>query len=339
MLAHALWGRFAPRLAVDLGTANTLVFAAGMGIVVDEPSIVALGGGSKRVAAVGSEAKEMLGRAPCPIVKPVKNGVISDFKVTEWMLHHFIRQARRGRHFLSPKVVISVPCEATAVERSAVLDATHRAGAGDVRLVNQSLAAAAGAGLPIEEPSGQLLLDIGGGTTDVAVISLGDVVYSRSIHIAGNAMDDAIIDYIKHKYDLLIGERTAEAVKMDIGSASPLARALTMQVRGRDAIRGIPKAVEVNDTDIREALEGCLKAIACLVREAFERTPPELCADIVDKGVVVTGGCALLKNLDARLRKETGLPVSLAAEPLASVVLGTGKTLTDAAFLRKTSVN
>jgi rod shape-determining protein MreB and related proteins len=324
-----------------LGTANTLVFAKGKGIVVNEPSIVALNKNTGEVEAVGKEAKEMLGRTPGNIVaiKPMKDGVIADFKVTERMLNYFIQKAHGRKVLVHPRIVIGVPSEITQVEKRAVMDSAYRAKASEVHLVEQAMVAAIGAGLPITEPSGNMVVDIGGGTTDVAVISLSGIVYSRSVRVAGNEMDDAVMQYLKRKYNLLIGERTAEAIKMEIGSAYPLDRPLTMEIKGRNLIEGVPKTLTINDSEIREALGECVATIVNAIRVALERTPPELSADISDRGIVLTGGGGLLKNLDKRIREETGLPVSIADDPLASVVLGTGRMLSDFRLLRKISID
>jgi rod shape-determining protein MreB len=324
-------------LAIDLGTANTLVFAKGKGIVVNEPSIVAINKTNGEVEAVGKEAKEMLGRTPGNIVaiRPMKDGVIADFKVTERMLNYFIQKAHGRKMLVHPRIVIGVPSEITQVEKRAVIDSAYRAKASEVHLVEQAMVAAIGAGLPITEPSGNMVVDIGGGTTDVAVISLSGIVYSRSVRVAGNEMDDAIMQYLKRKYNLLIGERTAEQIKIQLGSAFPLDRPITMEIKGRNLIEGVPKTLTIEDSEIREALSECVATIVNAIRVALERTPPELSADISDRGIVLTGGGAMLKSLDQRIREETGLPVSIAEDPLASVVLGTGKMLTDFKLLRR----
>ncbi len=340
MNIRALFGYFSNDLAIDLGTANTLVYARGRGIVVDEPSIVAINKKTNKVAAVGHEAKEMLGRTPGNIVaiKPMKDGVIADFDVTEEMLKYFIRKAHNRNHLLSPRIVICIPSEITQVEKRAVRESALRAKASEVFLVEEAMAAAIGAGLPITEPSGNMIVDIGGGTTDIAVISLSGIVYSRSVRVAGNEMDEAITQYIKRKHNLLIGERTAEQIKINIGSAAPLEQPMTMEIKGRDLIEGIPKTIEITDDEIREALSDCIATVVNGVRVALERTPPELSADIVDNGIVLTGGGALLKNLDLRIKAETGLPVYPAEDPLSSVVLGTGKMLQEMSLLRQISL-
>jgi rod shape-determining protein MreB and related proteins len=330
---------FSKDLAIDLGTANTLVFSNGQ-IVVREPSVVVINKVTNRIVAVGSEAKEMLGRTPGNIesIRPMKDGVIADFEVTERMLEHFIKKAHGRKMYVHPRIVIGVPSEITQVEKRAVRDSAMRAGASEVFLVEQAMMAAIGAGLPIEDPSGNMIVDIGGGTTDVAVISLAGTVYSRSVRIAGNEMDVAIIQYLKRKYNLLIGERTAEQIKIQLGSAYPLKEELKMEIKGRDLVEGVPKTLTISDEEIREALAEPVATIVEAVRMALERTPPELSADIMDKGIVLSGGGALLRNLDQRLRDETGLPVVLAEDPLASVVLGTGKVLSDIDLLRKVSI-
>ena len=337
MAFKSLFSLFSSDLAIDLGTANTLVYAKGRGIVVSEPSIVAINKITNTPEAVGKEAKEMLGRTPGNIVaiRPMKDGVIANFEVAEKMIQHFIRKAHNGKTWVSPRVVIGIPSEITQVERRAVEDSAYRAKASEVYLVEEAVAAAIGAGLPITEPQGGIVVDVGGGTTDIAVISLGGVVYSRAVRVAGNEMDEAITQYIKRKYSLLIGERTAEAIKIEIGSAFPLDEPLSMDVRGRNLIEGIPKTITITDEEVREALENAVVAIVNAVRVALERTPPELSADIIERGIVLTGGGALLKNLDKRLSAETGLPVSIADDPLSSVVLGAGKMLSDFALLKR----
>jgi rod shape-determining protein MreB len=328
-------------LAIDLGTANTLVYAKNKGIVVSEPSIVAVNKVTGKVEAVGKDAKEMLGRTPGNIVaiRPMKDGVIADFEITEKMLSHFIRKAHNRNTMVRPRIIIGIPSEVTQVEKRAVKDSALKAKASEVYLVDQAMAAAIGAGLPITEPSGNMVVDIGGGTTDIAVISLAGIVYSKSVRVAGNEMDEAVIQYIKKKYNLLIGERTAEQIKLELGSAYPLEEPLTMEIKGRDLIEGIPKTLTITDAEIREALAEPISIIVNAVRVALERTPPELSADIVDRGIVLTGGGSLLKNLDKLLREETSLPVSVAEDPLSSVVLGTGKMLSDFDLLRKISLD
>jgi rod shape-determining protein MreB len=337
---RSVFSLFSSDLAIDLGTANTLVFARGKGIVVNEPSIVAMNKSTSEVVAVGKEAKEMLGRTPGNVaaIKPMRDGVIADFKVTEKMLTYFIQKAHNRRLLVHPRIVIGVPSEITPVERRAVEDSAFRARASEVYLVEQAMAAAIGAGLPIEEPFGNMVVDIGGGTTDIAVISMSGIVYSKSVRTAGNKMDEAVMNFLKRKYNLLIGERTAEQIKIELGSAYPLEKPLTMEVKGRNLIEGVPRTVTIDDGEVREALSDSVSTIVNAIREALERTPPELSADISDRGIVLTGGGALLRNLDKRIREETGLPVSVADDPLASVVLGTGKMLSDFRLLRLVSL-
>ena len=340
MKFRSLLSLFSRDLAIDLGTANTLVFARGKGIVANEPSIVAINKSTNDVEAVGKEAKEMVGRTPGNIVaiRPMKDGVIADFRHTERMLSYFIQKSHNRKMLVHPRIVIGVPSEITPVENRAVIDSAYRAHASEVHLVEQAMVAAIGAGLPITEPSGNMVVDIGGGTTDVAVISMSGIVYSRSVRVAGNEMDEAIISYLKRKYNLLIGERTAEQIKIQVGSAAKLNESISMEVKGRHLIEGVPRAVMVNDSEIREALSDCVDTIVNAIRVALERTPPELSADISDCGIVLTGGGALLRNFDVRIREETGLPVSIAEDPLASVVLGTGQMLSDFGLLDRISL-
>jgi rod shape-determining protein MreB len=329
-------------LAIDLGTANTLVFLKGRGIIVQEPSIVVVNKLTGKVEAVGSRAKEMLGKTPTSVmaIKPMRDGVIADFEIAEKMLDYFIKKATNNRGFwLRPRIVIGIPTGVTQVERRAVKDVATRAKASEVFLVEQPMTAAVGADLPITEPTGSMIVDIGGGTTDIAVISLHGVVFNHSIRIAGNEMDEEIIQYLKKKYNLLIGERSAEHVKMQIGSAYPLDEPMTMEIKGRDLREGIPKTIVIDDQEIREALEDVVSSIVNAVRIALERTPPELSADIIDRGIVLTGGGALLRNLDKRLREETQLPVFVTDDPLTSVVLGAGRLLDDLDLLRKIALD
>jgi rod shape-determining protein MreB len=329
-------------LAIDLGTANTLVFLKGKGIIVQEPSIVVVNKISGKVEAVGARAKDMLGKTPTSVatIKPMRDGVIADFEIAEKMLDYFIKKATDNRGFwLRPRIVIGIPTGVTQVERRAVKDVALRSKASEVYLVEQPMTAAVGADLPITEPTGNMVVDIGGGTTDIAVISLNGIVFNHSIRIAGNEMDEEIISYLKKKYNLLIGERTAEAVKLQIGSAYPLDEPLTMEIKGRDLREGIPRTIVVDDQEIREALEDVVSAIVNAVRIALERTPPELSADIIDRGIVLTGGGALLRNLDKRLREETQLPVFVTEDPLTSVVLGAGKLLNDLDLLKKIALD
>jgi rod shape-determining protein MreB len=327
-------------LAIDLGTAYTLVYVKGQGIVVREPSIVAMNMKTGRIEAVGTEAKEMLGRTPGNIqaIKPMKDGVIADFEHTERMLDYFIKKAHNRKLVVRPRIVICVPSQITQVEKRAVRDSAYRAKASYVAMVEEPMAAAIGAGMPITEPTGNLIVDIGGGTTDVAVISMAGIVYSRTVRVAGNEMDEAIIQYVKKRYNLLIGERTAEEVKIRLGSAYPLEEENSAEIKGRDLVEGIPKTVLVSAEEIREALSETVSVIIDAVKQALEQTPPELAADIVDRGIVLTGGGALLKNLDKRLREETGLPVLIADDPLSSVVLGAGKMLVDFDLLKRVAI-
>jgi rod shape-determining protein MreB len=324
-------------LAIDLGTANTCVFARGKGIVTSEPSIVAINKVTSRIEAVGNEAKEMLGRTPGNImaIRPMRDGVIADFESAERMLTYFIRKAQGRRGFVRPRVIIGVPAQITQVERRAVKDSAYRAKASEVHLIEEAMAAAIGAGMPITEAAGNMVVDIGGGTTDVAVISLAGIVYSRSVRVAGNAMDDAIINHVKRTHNLLIGERTAEDVKLQIGSAAPLDAPRTFEVKGRHLLEGRPKTITLSDGEVREALSETVKVIVQAVRDGLEQIPPELSADVYDRGIVLTGGGAMLQRLDDRLRQETGLPVTVAEEPLSSVVLGAGRMLSDFTLLRK----
>jgi rod shape-determining protein MreB len=330
---------FATDVAIDLGTANTCVFARGRGIVLNEPSIVAFNVAKGEIEAVGLEAHEMLGRTPPNIkpVRPMRDGVIADFDAAEKMLMHFVRKAHGRRPFLRPRLVIGVPPEITQVERRAVKDSGFRVKASEVFLVDEPMAAAIGSGLPITEPAGNMIIDIGGGTTDIAVISLAGTVYGRSLRVAGDSMDEAIVQYMRKARNLHIGERTAQQIKYDVGSASALEKPMKMDVKGRHVQEGVPRTVTVTDTEILEALADPLRQIVQAVRDSLECIPPELCADIYDRGVVLTGGGALLRNLDKRLRDETGLPVLVAENPLTSVVVGAGMILSNLALLRKVS--
>ena len=326
-------------MAVDLGTANTLVYVRGRGIVLSEPSVVAIDQRTGEVHAVGVEAKRMLGRTPGTIqaIRPLKDGVIADFDVTEQMLRHFIQKVHQHR-FAHPRVVVCVPSGVTGVEKRAVEEATLSAGARQAYLIEEPMAAAIGAGLPVAEPTGNMIVDIGGGTTEVAVISLAGIVYSQSVRVGGDKMDEAIVAYMKRKYNLAIGEQTAERIKMTIGNAYTLEPQQTLEVKGRDMVAGIPKTVVVNSDEIREALTEPTNAIVEAVLLALERTPPELAADIVDKGIVLAGGGALLKNLDVLLREETGLPVMVCDDPISAVVLGSGKTLDHLELLKEVTI-
>ncbi|MEZ4286720.1 MAG: rod shape-determining protein [Polyangiales bacterium] len=339
------YGMFSNDLAIDLGTATTLIYVKGKGIVSCEPSVVAVqrdGRGGKRVLAVGKEAKQMLGRTPGSIqaVRPLRDGVIADFEITEAMLRYFIARAHDDRRTLvKPRIVICVPFGITEVEKRAVKESAEGAGAREVFLIEEPMAAAIGAGLPITEASGNMVVDIGGGTTEVAVISLAGIVYSQSVRVGGDKMDEAIIHHLKRKYNLLIGEQTAERVKCAIGDAHPTGEVATMEVKGRDLIAGVPKVVVVSAEEIRDALTEPVNAITEAVMTALERTPPELSADIVDKGIVLTGGGSLLRNLDVLLREETGLPVMLCEDPVSAVVLGSGKTLDHIDLLREVTIS
>jgi rod shape-determining protein MreB and related proteins len=341
MLFTLVAGFFSNDMAIDLGTANTLVYVKGEGIVLNEPSIVAIHQADNTVLAVGKEAKAMLGRTPGNIVaiRPLKDGVIADFDVTEKMLGYFIRRVHRRRALVRPRIVIGVPSGITQVEKRAVRDSAMQAGAREVYLIEEPMAAAIGAGMPITEPGGNMVVDIGGGTTEVAVISLSGIVYSRSVRIAGDEMDEAIVQYIRKNYNLLVGERRAEEIKIRLGSAYPMGgERRTMEVKGRDLIDGIPKTIVIGDDEIREALREPIMTIVDAVRTALERTPPELAADIVDKGIVLTGGGALLKGLDLLLRQETNLPITVAEDPLSCVALGTGKVLDELNLLKKVAI-
>ncbi len=342
MFYNLLAGMFSNDLAVDLGTANTLVYVRGEGIVLNEPSIVAIHQADHSVLAVGHEAKAMLGRTPGNIVaiRPLKDGVIADFDVTEKMLHYFISKVHRRRTLVRPRIVIGVPSGITQVEKRAVRDSAMQAGAREVYLIEEPMAAAIGAGLPIQEPGGNMIVDIGGGTTEVAVISLSGIVYAKSVRIAGDEMDEAIVQYIKKHYNLLVGERRAEEIKMKLGSAYPTGgERRTMEVKGLDLIDGIPKAIVITDEEIREALREPVMTIVETVRTCLERTPPELASDIVDKGIVLAGGGALLRNLDVLLREETGLPIMLADDPLTAVVMGAGRALDEIGLLKAISIS
>ena len=324
-------GGFTRDLGIDLGTANTLVFVKGKGIVVREPSVVALRTDTKKIEAVGTEAKKMIGRTPGNIVaiRPMKDGVIADFETTATMIKYFIRRAQKQRALFPrhPSVMVCVPSGITAVEKRAVEDATKQAGAREAYIIEEPFAAAIGADLPVWEPTGSMVVDIGGGTTEVAVISLGGIVTSRSIRVAGDEMDDAIISYIKRLYNLMIGERTSEQLKMEIGSAMPLDKVESIEIRGRDLVSGLPKTLAITSDEVTEALSDTVNAIIDAVKITLEKCPPELSADIMDRGIVLTGGGALLRNLDKMLSRETGMPVLVAENPLDCVAIGTGRAL------------
>ncbi|HEY5038894.1 MAG TPA: rod shape-determining protein, partial [bacterium] len=316
-MLNFLLGLFSNDVAIDLGTATTLVYVKGRGIVLQEPSLVVIHKSTNQILAVGNDAKLMLGRTPGSIVaiRPMKDGVIADFEVTERMLRYFISKVHNRRSLIRPHIVVAIPSGCTEVEKRAVRDSAEQAGAREVFLVEEPMAAAIGAGMPIAEPQGNMIVDIGGGTTEVAVISLGDIVYGKSIRVAGDEMDEAIINYIKRTYNILVGERTAEDVKIQIGSAFPLEQELRMQIKGRDLVTGLPKTIELTSEEVRGALEEPLIPIIETIKMVLERTPPELAADIVDRGIILAGGSSLLKNLDERLRDETGVPVNHADDP------------------------
>ena len=339
-LASDIFGWFSNDLAIDLGTATTLVYVRGRGIVLNEPSMVAIEKKTEKVLAVGAEAKKMLGRTPGNImaIRPMKEGVIADFEMAEKMLRHFITKAHNRSTFVRPRIIIGVPSRITQVEQRAVRDSAELAGAREVYLIEEPVAAAIGAGLPITEPSGNMVVDIGGGTTDIAVLSLGGIVYSESVKVAGDRMDDAIMNYVKKKYNLLIGDHMAERVKVEIGSAYPFAEKKTMMAKGRDLISGIPRTLVIDDSEIREALYEPISTIVNAIKVALENTPPELAGDIIDCGIVLTGGGSMLWGMDTRLREETGLPIITVDDPLTSVVLGVGKILDELDLLRKVSV-
>jgi rod shape-determining protein MreB len=343
MIFDSILGLFSNDLAIDLGTATTLVYVKGKGIVLCEPSVVAVrkdSRGGKTILAVGKEAKRMLGRTPGNIVaiRPMKDGVIADFEITERMLRYFIAQVHKGRTLVRPRIIVSVPSGITEVEKRAVRESAQSAGAREVYLIEEPMAAAIGAGLPVSEPSGNMIVDIGGGTSEVAVISLSGIVYAQSVRVGGDKMDDAVAQFIKRKYNLLIGERTAEMVKIQIGTAYPEKDMKTMEIKGRDLVAGNPKVLQVNSEEIREALAEPVNSIVEAVKTTLERTPPELAADIVDKGIVLAGGGSLLRNLDVLLREETSLPITIAEDPLSAVVLGSGKALDELDLLKEVMI-
>ncbi len=340
MIFDWLYALFSNDLAIDLGTATTLIYEKGRGLVCCEPSVVAVQQdfrGVKKVLAVGTEAKEMLGRTPGHIqaVRPLRDGVIADFEVTEAMLRYFITKVHRRKTLVKPRIIICVPFGITEVEKRAVKESAESAGAREVFLIEEPMAAAIGAGLPVIEPSASMIVDIGGGTTEVAVISLAGIVYSRSVRVAGDKMDEAIIAYLKRKYNMAIGEQTAERIKISVGNAYPSEDVDFYEVKGRDLVAGVPRTVEINSDEVRDALSEPINAIVQAVMGALEHTPPELSADIIDKGIVLTGGGALLKNLDVLLREETGLPVMVSDDPTSAVVLGSGKALDNLDLLKE----
>ncbi len=333
-------GFFSNDMGIDLGTATTLVYAKGQGIVLCEPSVVAIQKGTHHVLAVGEEAKRMLGRTPGNIVaiRPMKDGVIADFEITEDMLRYFIKKVHNRRVFVRPRMVIAIPSGITEVEKRAVKDSAEHAGAREVYLVEEPISAAIGVGLPIQDPSGNMIIDIGGGTTEIAVISLAGIVFSRSIRIGGDELDESIIEHLKKTYNLMIGERTAEEIKIKIGSAYPLEEELTMEVRGRDLVAGLPKTITISSEEVREAIASMLLAILEAVRMTLERTPPELSADLIERGIILAGGGALLRGIDKLISEETGLPVHVAEDPMTAVAMGTGKVLSEIKYLKKVTV-
>ncbi len=341
-MLNNILGWFSNDLAIDLGTANTLVYIKGKGIVCNEPSVVVMRRDNRKLIAVGIEAKKMLGKTPEGIIamKPLKDGVIADFDAAEQMLKYFIKKVHNRKSFVSPRVVIGVPSSITQVEQRAVKDAAQASGAREVYLIGETMAAALGVGLPIGEPSGNMIVDIGGGTTDIAVISLDGVVYSRAVRVGGDKMDEAVINYIKRKYNLMIGDKTAEEIKIELGSSYKAGDGeKTMEIKGRDLISGIPKTVTINESEIREAIKGPVNIILDTVKVILENTPPELGADIVDRGIVLAGGGALLRGLDFLIRDATGLPVIVAEDPLTAVVRGVGKVLDELDLLKRVAIN
>lgn len=337
MVLNKLWGFFSNDMGIDLGTANTVVYVKGKGIVLTEPSVVAIQKDTNRILAVGDEAKRMLGRTPGSIIaiRPLKDGVIADFEITESMIKYFMRKIHNRKALISPLVVVAVPSGITEVEKRAVEDSASRAGARDVFMIEEPMAGAMGVGLPVHEPAGNMIIDIGGGTTEVAIISLAGIVFSRSVRVGGDEMDEAIIQYMKRSYNLMIGERTAEQIKIDVGAAIPLDEPLTMEVKGRDLVAGLPKTLTVNSEEVREAIAEPVSTIVESVRVSLERCPPELSADLVDRGIVMVGGGSLLRGLDKLLSKETGLPVNVADDPLSAVAMGTGKVIENVHYLKE----
>ncbi len=333
-------GLFSNDMGIDLGTATTLVYLKNQGIVLCEPSVVAVQAGTSNVLAVGEEAKRMLGRTPGNIIaiRPMRHGVITDFEIAESMLRYFIKKVNQSRRLVRPRIVIAIPSGITEVEKRAVKDSALHAGAREVFMIEEPMAAAIGVGLPIQEPSGNMIIDIGGGTTEMAVISLAGVVFSKSVRVGGDEMDEAIINNLKKNYNLMIGERTAETIKIKIGSAYPMEQELTMEVKGRDLVAGLPKTVTISSEEVREAMAEPIAQIIEAVRITLERTPPEISADLIEKGIVLAGGGALLKGIDKLIAEETGLPVHLAEDPMTAVALGTGKVLSEIKYLKKVTL-
>jgi len=333
-------GLFSNDMGIDLGTATTLVFVKGEGVVLCEPSVVAIERGTSHVLAVGDEAKRMLGRTPGNIIaiRPMKDGVISDFEITEAMLRYFIKKVHHRKVLVRPRIVIAIPSGITEVEKRAVKDSAERAGAREVFLIEEPIAAAIGVGLPIQEPIGNMIIDVGGGTTEIAVISLAGTVFSKSIRIGGDEMNEAIVEYLKKTYNLMVGERTSEDIKIKIGSAYPLEEEMSMEVKGRDLVAGLPKTVTITSEEIRESLQEPLRAILEVTKMSLERTPPELAADLIDHGIVMAGGGSLLRGLDKLISEETGLPVHITDDPVSAVVNGTGVVLSEIQYLKKVTV-
>ena len=343
-MINLLFRIFSTDLAIDLGTANTLVYVKGKGIVANEPSMVAVyrdNRGNQRILAVGEEAKEMLGRTPGNItpIRPLREGVIADFEAAEQMIRYFIIKAHNRKALVRPRVVVCVPSGITPVERRAVKESAESAGAREVYLVEEPMAAALGAGLPIMEPSGSMIVDIGGGTTEVAVISLAGIVVSHSVRVGGDKMDEAIAQYVRRKYNLFIGERTAEKIKLSLGNAYPVDEEKPMEIKGRDLLSGIPKTYEISSSEVREALSDPLQQIIDVIKTTLEKTPPELASDIVDKGIILTGGGALLKNIDVLIRNAVNLPIVIVDDPLTAVVMGSGKLLDDMRLLKEVAIS
>jgi len=340
-IINYILGLFSNDMGIDLGTATTLVFVKGEGVVLCEPSVVAIERGTSHVLAVGEEAKRMLGRTPGNIVaiRPMRDGVIADFEITEAMLRYFIKKVHHRRVLVRPRIVIAIPSGITEVEKRAVKDSAERAGAREVFLIEEPIAAAIGVGLPIQDPVGNMIIDIGGGTTEIAVISLAGTVFSKSIRIGGDEMNEAIIEYLKKTYNLMVGERTAEEIKIKIGSAYPMEEEVSMEVRGRDLVVGLPKTVTITSEEVRESLQEPLRAILEVTKISLERTPPELAADLIEHGIVMAGGGSLLRNIDKLISEETGLPVHIAEDPVTAVANGTGVVLSEIRYLKKVTVS